>query len=224
MSKELPPSRTAEQFVVRFPDGMRDRIAEAAKSSNRSMNAEIVARLEQSFAPAVAFGDAQLLMAKWNRDLADAALDNHSLKFALAEMAQRMKVLVLMYQLKEGEGEDLTEHTNAIGDALKLAGNVSEEAPAVLDNFKRTHERYLELARGTAMGKPALADGSGPKEPTPQTREEMRRGVEEAKAEYLALQKELDELPPLSDEAPAVERPKPKHRLDRLTKSKDAAK
>lgn len=41
MSKELPPSRTAEQFVVRFPDGMRDRIAEAAKANNRSMNAEI---------------------------------------------------------------------------------------------------------------------------------------------------------------------------------------
>lgn len=49
MSKELPPSRTAEQFVVRFPDGMRDRIAEAAKQNNRSMNAEIIARLHQSF-------------------------------------------------------------------------------------------------------------------------------------------------------------------------------
>lgn len=49
MSKELPPSRTAEQFVVRFPDGMRDRIAEAAKQNNRSMNAEIVARLHRSF-------------------------------------------------------------------------------------------------------------------------------------------------------------------------------
>lgn len=49
MSKDLPPSRTAEQFVVRFPDGMRDQIAEAAKNNNRSMNAEIVARLQQSF-------------------------------------------------------------------------------------------------------------------------------------------------------------------------------
>jgi hypothetical protein len=48
MSKDLPPSRTAEQFVVRFPEGMRDRIAEAAKKNNRSMNAEIVARLSQS--------------------------------------------------------------------------------------------------------------------------------------------------------------------------------
>lgn len=48
MSKDLPPSRTAEQFVVRFPDGMRDRIAEVAKANNRSMNAEIVSRLQAS--------------------------------------------------------------------------------------------------------------------------------------------------------------------------------
>lgn len=52
MSKEdLPPSRTAEQFVVRFPDGMRDRIADAAKVAGRSMNAEIVARLQSTFKP-----------------------------------------------------------------------------------------------------------------------------------------------------------------------------
>jgi hypothetical protein len=45
-----PPSRTADQFVLRLPDGMRPRIAEAAKANGRSMNAEIVARLEASFA------------------------------------------------------------------------------------------------------------------------------------------------------------------------------
>lgn len=50
MSKTLPPSRTAPQFVVRFPDeNMRDRIAEAAKANNRSMNAEIISRLEKTF-------------------------------------------------------------------------------------------------------------------------------------------------------------------------------
>jgi len=41
-----PPSRTADQFVLRLPDGMRDRIAELAKQNGRSMNAEIVQRLE----------------------------------------------------------------------------------------------------------------------------------------------------------------------------------
>lgn len=36
--------------MLRLPDGMRERIAEAAEKNNRSMNAEFIARLEASFA------------------------------------------------------------------------------------------------------------------------------------------------------------------------------
>lgn len=50
-SEDPFPSQVADKYVVRFPDGMRDRIAEAAKANNRTMNAEIVARLEASFEP-----------------------------------------------------------------------------------------------------------------------------------------------------------------------------
>lgn len=38
-----------DKYVLRLPDGMRERIRAAAELSNRSMNAEIVDRLEQSF-------------------------------------------------------------------------------------------------------------------------------------------------------------------------------
>ena len=41
-------SRTADKFVVRLPDGMREIIAEVARQSHRSMNSEIIARLEAS--------------------------------------------------------------------------------------------------------------------------------------------------------------------------------
>lgn len=41
-------SRTADKFVVRLPDGMRERIAEVARTHHRSMNSEIIARLEKS--------------------------------------------------------------------------------------------------------------------------------------------------------------------------------
>ena len=41
-------SRTADKFVVRLPDGMRERIAEVARDHHRSMNSEIIARLERS--------------------------------------------------------------------------------------------------------------------------------------------------------------------------------
>ncbi len=43
------PSEKQERFIVRLPDGMRDRIKAAAEANNRSMNAEIVARIEASF-------------------------------------------------------------------------------------------------------------------------------------------------------------------------------
>ena len=41
-------SRTADKFVLRLPDGMRDRIAQVARDQHRSMNSEIIARLQHS--------------------------------------------------------------------------------------------------------------------------------------------------------------------------------
>lgn len=37
-----------DQYMLRFPDGMRDRLKDEAAKNNRSMNAEIIARLEAS--------------------------------------------------------------------------------------------------------------------------------------------------------------------------------
>lgn len=42
------PSRKLEQYIVRFPDGMRERLKEVAAKNGRSLNAEIIARLSQS--------------------------------------------------------------------------------------------------------------------------------------------------------------------------------
>ena len=41
-------TRDQSKFMVRMPDGMRERIAEQATANNRSMNAEVVARLQAS--------------------------------------------------------------------------------------------------------------------------------------------------------------------------------
>lgn len=41
------PSQIQDKFTVRFPDGMRDKIAEIAKKNNRSMNSEIILALEK---------------------------------------------------------------------------------------------------------------------------------------------------------------------------------
>lgn len=52
MSKP-PHRRSQEQFVLRLPGGLRDRIREAAERNGRSMNSEIVQVLEDAFPPPV---------------------------------------------------------------------------------------------------------------------------------------------------------------------------
>src|SRR5690606_16199802 len=42
-----------DQYQLRFPPGMRDRLKAAAIGNGRSMNAEIISRLEESFDPEV---------------------------------------------------------------------------------------------------------------------------------------------------------------------------
>lgn len=51
-AKNYAASRDADKFVVRLPDGMRERIAEVAQASRRSMNSVIISRLEASLTPA----------------------------------------------------------------------------------------------------------------------------------------------------------------------------
>lgn len=47
----IPTGRESDKFMLRLPDGMRDRIKAAAETNNRSMNAEIVAVLTDAFPP-----------------------------------------------------------------------------------------------------------------------------------------------------------------------------
>lgn len=46
--------RGADQFMLRFPEGMREKVRAAAEQSGRSMNSEIIARLEETFLEAPA--------------------------------------------------------------------------------------------------------------------------------------------------------------------------
>lgn len=45
----IPTGRESDKFMLRLPDGMRDRIKAAADANGRSMNAEIVATLEEKY-------------------------------------------------------------------------------------------------------------------------------------------------------------------------------
>jgi len=49
MEKKTYPSDTLGRYIVRFPEGMRERLKASAEGNNRTLNAEIVARLEASY-------------------------------------------------------------------------------------------------------------------------------------------------------------------------------
>lgn len=68
MGRKPYPSETQERFIIRLPNGMRDRIAEVAKASGRSMNSEIVYCLGKAFPPSSAFDHAKQQEAQAERD------------------------------------------------------------------------------------------------------------------------------------------------------------
>ncbi len=82
MKQAIYSSRTADKFVVRLPDGMRDRVHEVAKNHHRSMNSEIIARLEQSLIQEGALGDEPSLR-----------LDSPELSLHERELLQRFRQL-----------------------------------------------------------------------------------------------------------------------------------
>ncbi|MBZ9919116.1 Arc family DNA-binding protein [Mesorhizobium sp. BR1-1-12] len=74
MTKESP--QPEDKYVLRMPDGLRDRIKAAAELNKRSMNAEMVATLEEKYPAPVDF-DQEAFMEKWiNPILEDDASDH----------------------------------------------------------------------------------------------------------------------------------------------------
>lgn len=74
----------ADKYIVRLPDGMRDKITELAKANNRSMNAEIVLMLQQAM-------DARVLGAMVGH-ASSPVVDMDALADAIADrVAERLK-------------------------------------------------------------------------------------------------------------------------------------
>src|SRR5208283_727343 len=90
MSSE-PPVHSLEKFVLRLPEGMRDKIGVAARANKRTMNAEIVQRLEASFSST----DKPLLVIKKNTAEADIIWELHdSMQSLQAEVAELRASLI----------------------------------------------------------------------------------------------------------------------------------
>lgn len=99
------PSAKQDQFNLRFPDGMRDRIALEADKAGRSMNAEIIARLSFTLDSNLSdretlnrtVDDQRMQMREYINQTIRVITEKNSLAFALkkAESANKQNVLFL---------------------------------------------------------------------------------------------------------------------------------
>ncbi len=129
MERKPFPSETQERFIVRFPDGMRDRLKDAAAANNRSMNAEIVARLQESFEPRGS----------------NAVLDIATMQ-ELAQQSWRLQSLVHKAdELRPAVTKAWTE----LQDALKRWGANSPEALLSRDRYDDV-KRDFDAAQSSA--------------------------------------------------------------------------
>lgn len=94
--------RGADQYTVRFPDGLRDRIKAAAEANNRSMNAEIVAALEKEYpAPPMSLND--IIISLLERLRGAPASEHQSIA---DEVSARLKEANLPYEVRPDVGQD----------------------------------------------------------------------------------------------------------------------
>jgi predicted DNA-binding protein len=78
-----PPGRGSDQFVIRFPEGMRDRLAKLAAANGRSMNAELVHRLETTMTENGILKYAEVEMEKIKAEIAQYMAGSKFFRFGI---------------------------------------------------------------------------------------------------------------------------------------------
>ncbi|ASC63596.1 hypothetical protein B9P52_04495 [Achromobacter denitrificans] len=160
------PSDRADKFMLRFPDGMRDQIAELAKANGRSMNAEIIQRLQISLV------SDSLVVEE------DADLTGDEAATALA-----LKVLDLFGNSRERAHADRMKEQIA----AKKAGQAATAMLKPLESVQRIAEQDLNPPRTPkipGVNAPKEGLGSAPKEPKarkPRTTVQKRKVVADDK-------------------------------------------
>ena len=107
----MSDQHTTVQYQLRLPEKLRDEIKDSAKTHNRSMNADIVARLEESFEPA-----------------------SIPSSFGLEKMELISKVVGASYMLMLQERIDNLNDDEALEAVRGLIKEVSEDYKHLIDN------------------------------------------------------------------------------------------
>src|SRR3546814_15613687 len=116
MKQAVYSSRTADKFVVRLPDGMRERIAEVARNHHRSMNSEIIARLEQSLLQEGAL-DVDLSM---RLDSPELSLHERELLRRFRQLAHRQQNALIPLIAQDPEQTGITSRRDSVCEDVRV--------------------------------------------------------------------------------------------------------
>lgn len=106
MAKEPYPSETADRYIVRFPEGMRERLKQAAADNNRSMNSEIIARLETSFGMEMPLVQGAVNTAQLVKALAEALSQRDEFINDLAKQFEERNIAQIKHRASDIKTDD----------------------------------------------------------------------------------------------------------------------
>ena len=135
----LAVSRESDKFMLRFPEGMREKIAIAADQHGRSMNAEIVQRLQDSFDPVKRRGNYSLygaVMAVLCQRLIEK-LGQDGLGLTDAEFAQVTDVLSRRHLFGDDVDQAQINEVVEVAGLLGALPDITKTAPQDLPLVKK---------------------------------------------------------------------------------------
>ncbi|RZG63966.1 Arc family DNA-binding protein [Acinetobacter bouvetii] len=109
------------QYKLRWSEELRQKVAQSAKAYNRSMNADIIARLERSFLTESEFSP---------------------LNMPPEELAQRLKTIV--DQKNQNQSEKVVISREYLNELLEIKKSLRDLSLAVLDLEKHTLDSEAE--------------------------------------------------------------------------------
>ncbi|MDX0581962.1 Arc family DNA-binding protein [Sinorhizobium medicae] len=145
MSKK-PTIQPQDKYVLRLPDGLRDRIKAYAERNGRSMNAEIIRVLEREYPPAWTIAGRVGQMIEVLRGLRTAGATEENVERLAAELQETIEGM--MSGRVQGVDEVMRERIRAFYEDMQLR---EAEDAVDLQNMEYDEEELLTMER---IGRP----------------------------------------------------------------------
>lgn len=136
-----PPKQTDPQFKLRMTPEIKERIEAAAAKNNRSMNAEILRRLEDSFDDEVLTERVRDSAFNRERQVLYVLLDADGMPTAWSE------IMLHLDRLAEASGGDISRI-----DAVAIVPKDDRPEDAKVEAYLELARRYKKLGKGKSVG------------------------------------------------------------------------